>query len=76
MTPNRKGSVTHLHFIVWAAQDKLANGTYTDVTHLDLIASDEAQAVERAKKLAPGRRLYWVNDILEHHPHHEGAPAH
>ena len=43
--------------------------SYTEVTHLDLIANDIDQAVSRAMEICPNRRYYWVNDIIEHHDH-------
>ena len=62
---------THLHFIVWAAMGQSGN-SYTEVTYLDLIANDIDQAVSRAMEVCPGRRFYWVNNVIEHHGHGNG----
>ena len=62
---------THFHFIVWAALGRTDNG-FTDVTYLDLLATSADEAIARAKELCAGRNYYWVNNILEHHPHTHG----
>ena len=62
----------HLHFIVWAATDKVGE-QYAGVTYLDLVANDMRSALDRAKKVCPGRQHYWVNNIIEHHDHNSGA---
>jgi predicted alpha/beta hydrolase len=66
--------MVHLHFIIWAATDKIGEN-YAGVTYLDLMANDMASALQRAKKLCPGRQHYWVNNIIEHHAH-STEPSH
>ena len=61
----------HLHFIVWAATDKIGEN-YAGVTYIDLVANDMKSALQRAKKLCPERQHYWVNNIIEHHDHSVG----
>ena len=63
----------HLHFIVWAATDKVGE-QYAGVTYLDLVANNMKSALERAKQICPGRQHYWVNNIIEHHDHYAGIP--
>jgi len=58
----------HLHFIVWAAMGKTDQG-YTESTEVDVIAPSEKDALTRARKLAPGRKWYWVRSIVEHEEH-------
>ena len=62
----------HLHFIVWAATDRIGEN-YSGITYLDLVASDMGSALQRAKKVCPGRQHYWVNNIIEHHDHSSGT---
>ena len=63
----------HLHFIVWAATDKVGE-QYAGVTYLDLVANNMKSALERAKQICPGRQHYWVNNIIEHHDHPAEIP--
>ena len=63
----------HLHFIVWAATDKVGEN-YAGVTYLDLVAKDMQSALARAKAVCSGRQHYWVNNIIEHHDHPAGMP--
>ena len=63
--------MSHLHFIVWAATDKVGEN-YSGVTYLDLVANDMKEALQRAKKVCPGRQHYWVNNVIEHHDHAGG----
>jgi len=58
----------HFHFVIWAALGRTENG-YTDVTYVDVIADTEAQAVERARAICPGRNYYHINNVVEHHAH-------
>jgi len=67
-TPLAKPDGSHFHFIVWAALEKSENN-YSGVTYLDVIAENIDDALARAKRLCPKRRHYWVNNIIEHHPH-------
>lgn len=60
---------THLHFIIWACETKSDNG-FSGVTYVDVLEQNEGLAISKAKKLAPGRKYYWVNNILEHHNDH------
>lgn len=63
--------MSHLHVIVWAATDKVGE-SYSGVTYLDMVATSMKEALDKAKKLCPGRRHYWVNNIIEHHDHPAG----
>ena len=60
--------MTHLHFIVWAAENQTPNG-YSGVTYVDVIETDAKAAVARARELIPNRAFYWINSIVEHHDH-------
>ena len=60
----------HIHFIVWAALGKDGEN-YVDVVYVDVIADSIESAITRAKELCPGRGLYRVNNIIEHHNHEE-----
>ena len=63
----------HLHWIVWAAQDKQRGPTgdnYIGITYVDVLAESMEEAVKRAKKLVPGRNHYWLNNCVEHHDDH------
>lgn len=62
----------HLHFIVWAATDRIGEN-YSGITYLDLVASDMKSVLQRAKQLCPGRQHYWINNIIEHHDHSPGG---
>jgi hypothetical protein len=57
---------SHLHFVVWAAMDQVGE-RFSGVTYIDLVADDMSVALEKAEELCPGRRYYWVNNIIEHH---------
>jgi len=58
----------HYHVIVWAAMDRV-EGQFSQVTYVDVIAESVDEAVEKAKRLCPDRRHFWVNNIIEHHDH-------
>ena len=58
----------HFHFILWAAMGKNDNG-FTESTEVDVIAPDEKTAIQKAKKIAPGRKWYFVRSIVEHEEH-------
>ncbi len=60
--------MTHLHWIIWAAEGQ-SQGGYTGVTYVDVIAASEGEAKEKAQRLAPGRNYYWTNNVVEHHDH-------
>lgn len=61
----------HFHFIIWAAIDKV-DDNYKGVTYVDVIAKDSKEAVKRAGDLCPGRKYYWINNIVEHHALNKG----
>ena len=58
----------HLHIVIWAAEGKSETG-FTGVTYIDVIAFDVDDALEQAKGLVPGRKYYWVNNVILHHGH-------
>ncbi len=60
--------MNHYHFIVWAAEGKTEQG-YSGVTYVDVICETVNEAIVRAKQLCPDKAHYWVNSIVEHHPH-------
>lgn len=60
---------THFHFIIWAAKDK-DKENYSGVTYIDIIENDMDAAIAKAKNICPGRKHYWVNNIVEHHHDH------
>ena len=64
MTKKKQG--THFHYIVVAAEEKTEMG-FKGSTRIDLIASDVDEALAIAQQLIPGRKVYWINDVVEHH---------
>jgi hypothetical protein len=59
----------HFHFIIWAASDKVGDN-FQGITYVDVIAADVKEAKSKAEKVCPGKRHYWVNNIVEHHGDH------
>ena len=60
----------HFHFIIWCAHSKTESG-YQEVTDADVIAATESEALARAQALCPGRKHYFIRQVVEHHDHHE-----
>jgi hypothetical protein len=64
--------MSHMHFMVWAATDKVDNN-YNNITYLDIIADNPLAALNRAKALTkgltPGKRYFHLQNVTEHHDH-------
>ena len=56
----------HFHFIVWAAMDRVTD-KFSEVTYIDVVSDSMDHAQKKAQELCPGRRYYWVNNIVEKH---------
>ena len=63
--------MTHLHWII-IAHEGIAKGSGEPIgaTKLDLISDSYDEAMARAKKLAPKKKVFDVELVVEHEPHH------
>lgn len=61
----------HLHFIIWACENKVGDN-YQGITYVDVIEDTVDDAMKRARKLCPNKKIYWLNNIVEHQPHAHG----
>lgn len=59
---------SHFHYVIIAAEAKTEAG-FIGSTRLDLLAKGVEEAIQITKRLVPGREIYWVHDIVEHHDH-------
>ena len=59
----------HLHWIVWAC-DRIEEGTgnFINNVSLDLVCKDSTEALERSRRLVPGKGHYAIRQIIEHLP--------
>ncbi len=57
----------HFHIIVWASEGKNDKGEYIEVTRLDLIVQSTQEALRKAKEMVPEKKIFRINDIIEHH---------
>lgn len=54
----------HTYYVIYAYNKKAEDGTFVDGVKLEILASSEAEALEKAKVLC-NRPQYRVNDIIE-----------
>lgn len=64
--------INHWHFTVIAAMGREGN-TFTDSTSVDfqMPTPDWDSAIDRARKLCPGRIHIHVQSMIEHHDHRD-----
>ena len=62
----------HTHYVVLAYDEEVVEGLGTKTLEgqvtLDLIASNENEAISKAQKLAFGRNWYRLSSVFEHDP--------
>lgn len=58
----------HFHFVFWSYTSKDPMGNYNDVQTIDLMDTDYANALKRAKKLMEHEHIF-LKSIVEHSPH-------
>jgi hypothetical protein len=65
--------MNHLHFLIWAAEKKTAEGQFTGVTYVDVEAASATEALKRAKEICKDlkKSVYWIQNATEVHEGHE-----
>lgn len=55
----------YIVFIIFAYMQETPTGDFVQSTELQIIAENEAEAMKRAKELAPDKKFYYLRTIIE-----------
>lgn len=59
--------MSHIHWLIWAYERiEPGTGNYIENTQIDIVTTSLELALDKAKRLVPGKAGYVVRSVIEH----------